>query len=227
MVSIDPRHSGHRKRLRTRFLGKGGEHIPDYELLELLLFGAIPRGDVKPLSKDLLSKFKTLSGVFYAKGEDLSAVEGCGEAVVSLIRATRVAAERILKEEIVDRPIIQSWSSLLNYAQLAMGHEKIEQFRVMFLDHKNRLILDEVQQTGTVNHTPAYPREIVKRALELGASALILLHNHPSGDPTPSKADIDMTTQIAQAAAGVGITIHDHLIIAQKKHYSFKGNGLI
>lgn len=220
-------HLGHRQRLRERFLQPGGEHLPDYELLELILFGAKPRGDVKPLAKRLLKQFGSFDKVIHADPIDLLKVDEVGEAVVSCIKAVEIAAQRLLRAEAAERPVIQSWTALLDYCKLVMANKKVESFRVLFLNHKNALLADEEQQRGTVDHTPVYPREVVKRALELGESAVILVHNHPSGDPTPSKADIDMTDKIIQAAMAVGIPVHDHVIISQTGHYSFKSHGLM
>jgi DNA repair protein RadC len=217
---------GHRQRLRQRFLNAGADALADYELLEMILFAARPRGDVKPLAKSLLSKFGSLAKVVTAEKQALLEVQDMGEAAVAAVKAIEVASQRILKEEVKDKPVIQSWTALLDYCQLSMAHKKVEEFRVLFLNHKNALIADEVMQTGTVNHTPVYPREVVKRALELSASAMILLHNHPSGDSTPSKADIEMTKQIIEAAKAVEVKVHDHLIIAEKGHYSFKSHGI-
>ena len=218
---------GHRARLRERFLGDGGEALPDYELLELILFSARPRGDVKPLAKRLLKQFGSFSKVVYAEETSLRAVDEVGDAVIAALKTVRIASQRLLKSEIANQPVIQSWSALMDYCKLAMGQNKIEQFRVLFLNHRHALIADEVMQEGTINHTPVYPREIVKRALELSAAAIILLHNHPSGDPTPSKADIDITKKIVEAAATVGVGVHDHVIITEGGHYSFKSFDLI
>lgn len=218
---------GHRARLRERFLGLGGEALPDYELLELILFSARPRGDVKPLAKRLLKQFGSFDKVIYADEPSLRQIDEVGDAVISALKTVRVSAARLLKNEIGDQPVIQSWSALLDYCKLAMGKSKIEEFRVLFLNHRHALIADEVLHKGTVNHTPVYPREVVKRALEHGASAIILLHNHPSGDPTPSKADIDVTQQIIDAAKTINVTVHDHVIITETGHYSFKSFGLI
>lgn len=218
---------GHRARLRERFLGPGGDALPDYELLELILFSAKPRGDVKPLAKRLLKQFGSFSSVIYADESALRGVDEVGDAVIAALKTVRVASQRLLKYEIADQPVIQSWSALLDYCKLAMGKSKVEEFRVLFLNHRHALIADEVMHKGTVNHTPVYPREVVKRALELGASAIILLHNHPSGDPTPSKADIDVTKQIIDAARTINVTVHDHVIITETGHYSFKSFGLI
>ncbi len=219
--------AGHRARLRERFLASGGKGLPDYELLEIVLFGCIARGDVKPLAKRLLSVFGSYGAVLAASPEELKRVDGCGEAVIVMLKAIEHSIGRSLKEKAYAKPVLQSWQAVLDYCRATMGHLKKEQFRIFFLDRKNQLIADELQQEGTVDHTPVYPREVVKRALELGASALILVHNHPSGDTTPSKADIAMTKQIIQASAAVDITVHDHIIISQSQHYSFAGNGLL
>lgn len=227
MNNEEPHYLGHRQRLRSRFLQSDRSQFADYELLELLLFGARPRGDVKPLAKRLLKHFGSLDAVLHASPNDLGKVEDVGEAVICCLKAAEEAAKRLVKAPTKERTVIQSWSALLDYCRLAMGKEKVEQFRILFLNHKNALIADEVLQRGTVDHTPVYPREVVKRALELGASAIILAHNHPSGDPAPSQADIDMTKKVIEAAKAVGISVHDHLIIADSAHYSFKSYGLI
>jgi DNA repair protein RadC len=218
---------GHRSRLRERFLQGGDNAIADYELLEMVLFAAKPRGDVKPLAKKLLKKFGSISGVIQANANELKAIEGVGDAVVSSLKIIETCCKHLLKEQIHARPIINSWTSLLDYCRLNMGELKIEQFRVLFLNSKNMLIIDEVMQTGTIDQTAVYPREILKRALELSAASLILVHNHPSGDPTPSKSDIDLTKQIAEAAGALNIKLFEHLIIAKNKHYSFKAHGLV
>lgn len=227
MKKESPHYLGHRQRLRSRFLESGSDKLADYELLELLLFGARPRGDVKPIAKRLLKHFGTLAAVLHATPTELKQVEDVGEVVICTIKATQEAAKRLVKAPTKDRTVIQSWNALLDYCRIAMGKEKVEQFRILFLNHKNTLIADEVQQQGTVDHTPVYPREVVKRALELGASSIILAHNHPSGDPTPSQADIEMTKKVIEAAKAVGIAVYDHLIIAESSHYSFKSYGLI
>lgn len=227
MTEESPHYLGHRARLRERFLGPSGEAIPDYELLELILFSARPRGDVKPLAKALLQKFGTFDKVINAEDAAIRAMPEVGDAVIAALKTVRIAAQRMLKTSIDDKPVIQSWTALMDYCKLAMGSAKVEEFRVLFLNHRHALIADEVMQRGTINHTPVYPREIVKRALELSAAAIILLHNHPSGDPTPSKADIDITEKIISAAATVNITVHDHVIITGTGHYSFKSFGLI
>lgn len=221
-----PDHLGHRKRLRERFLNEP-KAIPDYEILELLLFPSSPRRDVKPLAKELLRKFGSLQKVLTASADELMRVEGINEAGAAALKSVQEAASRLMLAEVKEKPVLNSWIKLLDYCRAEMGHLKNEQFRILFLNAKNMLIADEVQQEGTINHTMAYPREIVKRALELSASSVILLHNHPSGDPSPSKADIDLTEQIVAAAKPLGIRVHDHLIISETDHFSFKSNMLI
>ncbi len=218
---------GHRRRLKQRFLSAGGDGLPDYELLELLLFQALPRRDVKPLAKELLSRFGSFASVVSAPPERLSETSGVGESVVTALKVVQAAAQRLARDEVMDAPVLSNWSKLLRYCKIAMAREGREQFRVLFLNRKNVLIADEVQQRGTIDHTPLYPREVVKRALEVGAAALIMVHNHPSGDPSPSRADIDMTKEVQDAAARLGIVLHDHLIIAKKGHTSFKEMGLL
>lgn len=222
-----PHYHGHRDRLRQRFMQGGADAMEDYELLELLLFLAIPRRDVKPLSKALISAFGSLSGVLNAGHKELSDFDGLSENTVIAIKSIQAAGHRLLKQEIMNQPILNSWSRLIDYCQATMAHEKNEQFRVLFLNKKNELMADEVQQKGTVDHTPAYPREIVKRALELGATAVILVHNHPSGDPSPSQADIVMTRHISEAAEALDIVVHDHIIVSKRGATSFRTEGLI
>jgi DNA repair protein RadC len=222
-----PHYTGHRKRLRERFLKSGAESLPDYELLEMILFPAKPMGDVKPMAKALLAAFGSFGKVIIASPAELMKVDGVNEAAVVAIKTVKSAAERMLKEEIGGRAIIRSWTQLLDYCRLHIGHEKNEEFHILFLNNKLELIAHERQQHGTINHTPVYPREVVKRSLELGASSIILVHNHPSGDVTPSKADIDVTRQIIDAARPLGVEVHDHLIIGAKEHCSFKAKGLI
>lgn len=223
----DDFQKGHRARLRERFLKGGAEALADYELLEMMLFAAHPRGDVKPLAKKLLAHFGSFAKVIHAPQQDLQKLEGVGEAAITALKVAEAAAIRLLREEAKKGTIISTWTALLDYCMLAMAQQKVEQFRILFLNNKNELIADEVQQTGTVNHTPVYPREVMKRALELGAVSVILAHNHPSGDPTPSRADIDITNQIVEAGRGLGIAVHDHLIIGKFGHYSFKSQGLL
>lgn len=222
-----PHHSGHRERLRERAASGGLAALPDYELLELLLFRSIPRGDVKPLAKQLLARFGSLGGVLAASPEALRTVSGVGEAVALDLRLVHEATLRAAREQVVRRPVISSWAALLAYVKAALAHEPREQFRVLFLDRKNQLIADEIMNHGTVDHAPVYPREVVRRALELSASALILVHNHPSGDPTPSSADIDMTRQIADAARALRISVHDHLVAGRDGVASFRALGLM
>ncbi|MBY0355679.1 MAG: DNA repair protein RadC [Rickettsiales bacterium] len=227
MSTSDESIKGHRGRLRERFLKGGLVAVAEYEMLELVLFSAKPRGDVKPLAKALIKKFGSFAAVVKASTPALLAIDGVGDAVISALRTVEASAELLLKQEIEARPVIQSWTALLDYCRLTMAEKTIEEFRVIFLNRANMLIADEVQQRGTVDHTPIYPREIIKRTLELGATAIILVHNHPSGNPSPSKDDIDMTQLIIQAAKPFNIRVHDHVIVARKGHYSFKSQGLI
>lgn len=217
----------HRKRLRARFIEGGAAAMPDYELLELVLFRAIPRQDVKPLARLLLDTFGDFNRVIAAPATRLAAVPGAGEAVIAELKLVEAAAQRMARAKVLHRPALSSWDALLDYCHTAMAHRETEQFRVLFLDRKNVLIADEEQARGTVDHVPVYPREVVKRALELNASALILVHNHPSGDPTPSDADIGMTAQIQDAAQVLGITLHDHLIIGRSREVSFRTAGYL
>lgn len=221
-----PHYAGHRDRLRERFLN-APDSLPDYELLELLLFMAIPRRDVKPIAKQLIARFGSLNGVLHANRADLESVDGISETTATAIKAIQAAGLRMLKQDLSGRTILNSWQRLLDYLQASMAHEAREHFRLLFLNKKNELIADEIQQSGTVDHTPAYPREIMKRALELGATALILVHNHPSGDATPSQADIEMTKLICAAAKPFTIIVHDHLIVSRGGVTSFKSLGLI
>lgn len=221
-----PHYAGHRARLRERFLANP-EAMPDYELLELLLCLAQPRGDVKPLAKALLTRFGSFAEVVAAEPERLRTVKGIGDTGVAALKTAEAAAVRLLRDRVRNQPVLSSWDRLLDYCRAAMAYRDVEQFRILFLDTKNRLIADEPQQKGTVNHTPVYPREVVRRALDLHASALILVHNHPSGDPTPSKADVQMTLQIRNAAHAVGVSLHDHVIVGRDGHVSFKAQGLL
>ena len=218
---------GHRDRLRERALAGGLPALPDYEVLELLLFRAIPRGDVKPLAKALLARFGSLAAVLGASAEELKTVSGVGEAAALELKLVQEAALRAARAAASKRPVISSWSALLAYVKQALAHEAREQFRVLFLDKKNQLIADEVMNRGTVDHAPVYPREVARRALELSASAVILVHNHPSGDPTPSAADVDMTRQVAEALKALRIAIHDHLVAGRDGVASFKALGLL
>lgn len=223
----DEHYHGHRDRLRDRFRQNGDSALADYELLELLLFRLIPRRDTKPVAKALLAKFGSLPETLGAPTQRLTEVKGVGDNVATDLKLVAAIAQRMLKGELKGRQVLGSWSSVIEYCRAAMAFEAREQFRVLFLDKKNALIADEVQQTGTVDHTPVYPREVVKRALELSATAIILVHNHPSGDPTPSRADIEMTKLIVDTARPLGITVHDHIIIGKDGHASLKGLKLI
>jgi DNA repair protein RadC len=222
-----PHYLGHRERLRQRFRGAGADALPDYELLELILFRAAPRRDTKPLAKALIARFGTFAETVNAPEELLREVPGIGEAAVTELKLVRAAALRLMRGEVLERPVLSSWAQVLDYCRASMGFASKEQFRILFLDKRNQIIADEVQQTGTVDHTPVYVREVVKRALELSATAIVLVHNHPSGDPTPSRADIEMTRQIVAAAKPLGVLVHDHIIVGKQGHASFRGLGLI
>lgn len=217
----------HRARLRARFMEGGADAIPDYEMLELVLFRAIPRQDVKPLARRLLEYFGDFNRVLTASPSRLTQVPGVGPAVVHELKIVEAAAVRLSRSRVMHRPVLGSWDALLDYCHTSMAHAEIEHFHVLYLDRKNLLIADEKQARGTVDHVPVYPREIVRRALELSSSALILVHNHPSGDPTPSEADITMTLQIQSACNTLGITLHDHLIIGKSKEVSLRSSGYL
>jgi DNA repair protein RadC len=222
----EPGHAGHRERLRSRFINGGPDALPDYELLELALYGPILRKDTKPLAKKLIAKFGDFAGVISASPTQLAA-EGLNENIIATLKVIQAGAVRLGRQRVMTQPILSSWAALTEYLHSAMAREANEQFRLLFLDRKNRLIHDEVQGRGTVDHTPVYIREVVKRALELSATALILVHNHPSGDATPSRADIEMTRDIARALAPVGVTVHDHIIIGRGEPASLRAMGLI
>ena len=217
----------HRKRLRQRFMEGGADALPDYEMLELVLFRAIPRQDVKPLARQLLDSFGDFNGVLSAPLHRLKDIKGVGDAVIQELKIVEAAAHRLARSRVLQRHVISSWDAVLDYCHTTMAHRDTEQFRILFLDRKNVLIADEAQAKGTIDHVPVYPREVVKRALELNAAALILVHNHPSGDPTPSQADIDVTRQIAEAATALEIVLHDHLIIGKSRELSFASEGLL
>jgi DNA repair protein RadC len=221
-----PHYLGHRQRLRDRFLTQGPDSLQDYELLEMLLFSAFPRQDVKPIAKALLQEYKTLWDVLNAPQERLK-TSGLKEGAIAALKISAATAQRAIRGEVLKRPVFSSWDKIVDYCQMTMAHETNEQLRLFFLDRRNQVIHEEVQQRGTIDHTPVYPREVVKRALEIGAGALILVHNHPSGDPTPSRADVDITREIIAAGKPLGITVHDHLIVGKGKYLSFKSQGLL
>jgi len=227
LAEAAPHYSGHRERLRQRFRDAGADALSDYELLEAVLFRALPRRDVKPLAKTLIATFGSFSEVISAPVARLAGVKGLGESTITELKLVQAAASRLLRGEVRKRPVLSSWTTVLDYCRTAQAFAEREEFRVLFLDKRNQLIEDEVQQVGTVDHTPVYPREVVKRALELSATAIILVHNHPSGDPTPSRADIQMTLQIIAVASPLGISVHDHIIVGKDGHASLKGLKLI
>lgn len=217
-----PHYHGHRARLRQRFRENGEKSLPDYELLELLLFRAIPRRDTKPIAKQLIDEFGSFAEVINAPEARLKKISGIGDAVIMELKLVKAAALRLMQSEIVKKPVLHSWSAMISYVTAAMAHEQREQFRIIFLDKSNQIIGDEVQSEGTVDHTPVYTREVVRRALEVGATAIILVHNHPSGDPTPSRADVKMTKEIMAALDKIGILVHDHIIVGRKGHASLR-----
>lgn len=223
----DDSRLGHRQRLRERFLKGGANAIADYELLEMLLFAAHPRGDVKPLAKKIIKHFGSVGEVFSASANALQKVDGVGASAAAAIKTAEAAAQVLLRSRIKQGPVLSNWSSLLDYTKSLFAGKKHEEFHLLFLNSRNELIADEKQQEGTINHAPVYPREVMRRAMELGASALIMVHNHPSGDPSPSAADIKVTREIVQAGLSMAVKVHDHLIIGANSHYSFKSEGLI
>ncbi|WP_149539737.1 RadC family protein [Siccirubricoccus phaeus] len=222
-----PGHLGHRARVRQRLLSHGPDALLDHELLELVLFLALPRRDTKPIARALLARFGSFANAIAATPLELLGVDGLGEAGVAALKAVQGAALRLARAEVIDQPVLNSWDRLIDYLTATLSREKVEHVHVLYLDTRNRLIADEAQARGTVNHTPVYPREVVKRALELQSTALILVHNHPSGDPTPSRADIEMTQEITQAAQVFGIVVHDHLIVGNGRQLSFRREGLL
>lgn len=221
-----PGVDGHRKRLRDRLLTAGPEALADHEMLELVLF-ALPRRDTKPLARALLLRFGSFTRAISAPVQDLLSIDGLGEAGVAALKSVHAAALRLMRAEVIDQPVLNNWDRLMGYLNAVLSRERVEQFRVLFLDNRNRLLADEAQQRGTVNHTPVYPREVAKRALELHATALILVHNHPSGDPTPSRDDIAMTQQIKAAAGALSIVLHDHIVVGNGRWLSFLKEGLL
>lgn len=222
-----PHFSGHRQRLKDRFRTGGVAAVADYELLELVLYAAIPRRDVKPLAKELIARFGGFAEVISAPAEHLKESAGIGDTAIISLKLIEAAAQKLAQGRIMDKPVLSNWQALVDYCQIKLGYQKKEQFHILFLDRKNRLIADEKQQEGTIDHTPVYPREVIKRALDLHATAIILVHNHPSGDPTPSRDDVEMTKRIEEAGRQLGVLLHDHLIISRSGHTSFKSLGLI
>ncbi len=222
-----PHYHGHRDRLRARFSDAGADALPDYELLELVLFRSIPRRDVKPLAKQLIRELGSFAEVLAAPPARLREIEGLGGSAILDLKIVEASARRLARGAVAKRPALSSWNAVLEYCRTAMAFSDTEQFRVLFLDKRNAMIADEVQGIGTVDHTPVYPREVVKRALELSATAVILVHNHPSGDPTPSGADIRMTREIVEIAKPLGISVHDHIIVGRDGHASLKGLRLL
>src|SRR6266576_2554483 len=222
-----PHYHGHRERLRERFYGAGPEALSDYELLEMALFPALPRRDTKPLAKTLRKTFGSFAEVIHAPVARLREIDGIGDAAINELKLIAATASRVAKGQLKQRTLLSSWNDVIDYCRTSMAFSDKEQFRILFLDKRNQLIADEVQQTGTVDHTPVYPREVVKRALELSATAVVLVHNHPSGDPTPSRADIAMTKSIVEVARPLGIEVHDHIIVGKDGHASLKGLKLI
>lgn len=227
LAESQPHYHGHRDRLRERFVSSGASALQDYELLELILFRILPRRDTKPIAKAMLDRFGSFSEAIGAPPHLLEEIEGLGPTAITDLKVILAAAQRIGRDAIQNKPVLGSWSEVIDYCTAQMAYETKEQFRILFLDKKNRLIADEVQQVGTVDHTPVYPREVIRRTLELSATALILVHNHPSGDPAPSSADIQMTKQIADIAKPLGIALHDHIIIGRSGHSSLRGMKLI
>jgi DNA repair protein RadC len=217
---------GHRRRLRERLLAAGPEALADHEMLEILLF-ALPRRDTKSLARELITRFGSFARVIAAPVHELLAVEGLGEAGAAALKSVHAAALRLMRADVIDQPVLTNWDRLMEYLHAELSRERVEQFRVLFLDNRNRLLADEAQQRGTVNHTPVYPREVAKRALELHATALILVHNHPSGDPTPSPDDMAMTQQIKLAAEALAIVLHDHIVVGNGRWLSFRKEGLL
>jgi DNA repair protein RadC len=227
LAEASPHYYGHRQRLRERFREAGADALSDYELLEAILFRALPRRDVKPLAKTLIAAFGSFAEVISAPTTRLAEIKGLGDATITELKLIQAAASRLVRGEVKKRPVLSSWSAVLDYCRTAQAFADREQFRVLFLDKRNQLIADELQQVGTIDHTPVYPREVVKRALEFSATAIVLVHNHPSGDPTPSHADIQMTQQIIAVATPLGIAVHDHIIVGKEGHASLKGLKLI
>ena len=226
-TTVSVGNEGHRERMRHRLLTAGPDALADHEVLEMMLFLGQPRRDTKAVAKLLVARFGSFAGAISAPVADLRRVDGLGEAGIAALKTIRAAALRLVRAEVAEKPVLNNWDRLMDYLNAAMARERVEQFRILFLDVKNRLIADEVQAEGTVNHTPVYPREVVRRALELHATAIILAHNHPSGDPTPSRADIEMTSEIGVAARTMAVVLHDHVVVGNGRTYSFRREGLL
>ncbi len=222
-----PDYLGHRERLREKFLEQGPDALADYEIIELLLTLARPRIDCKPIAKALLRQFGSLPAVMAAHPDALRKVDDVGESTIVALKLVQATAQRMLKREVLDKPVLDSWNKVLDYCHSAMAHQREEQLRLLFLDGRNALVADEIQSKGTVNHTPLYVREVVRRALELGASALIMAHNHPTGDPSPSRDDIALTREVRNALKVVGVSLHDHIVIGRKGHCSLRSMNVI
>ena len=218
---------GHRGRIRARLLQSGPDSVADHELLEMTLFLALPRRDTKPIARALLTRFGSFANAVSAPVPDLRTIEGLGDAGIAALKTIQAAALRLARSEVLNLPVLNNWDRLMEYLQVVLGRERIEQFRILFLDNRNRLLADEAQARGTVNHTPVYPREVVKRALELHATGLILVHNHPSGDPSPSREDVEMTRLIGQAAGALSVVLHDHVIVGNGRWFSFRREGML
>ncbi len=218
---------GHRTRMRARLLQSGPDSVADHELLEMMLFLALPRRDTKPIARALLTRFGSFANAVSAPLPDLRTIEGLGDAGIAALKTIQAAALRLARSEVLNLPVLNNWDRLMEYLQMVLGRERIEQFRILFLDNRNRLLADEAQARGTVNHTPVYPREVVKRALELHATGLILVHNHPSGDPSPSREDVEMTRLIGQAAGALSVVLHDHVIVGNGRWFSFRREGML
>lgn len=219
--------TGHRARLRQRLLDGGAEALADYEVLEYLLFAAFRQGDTKPLAKDLLKRFGSLAGVLNASPGALKQVKGMGDTSIGALKSVALAARRLARSEVRQQPVLGSWQALLDYLTIDMAHLTVERVRVLYLDTRNRLVLDDHVGDGSIDEAAIHPREVIRKALDIGASALILVHNHPSGDPSPSRADIQITQRIAEAGRLLGIVVHDHVIVGREGHTSFRAKGLI
>jgi DNA repair protein RadC len=213
--------------MRQRLLKAGPDALADHEMLEMILFIALPRRDTKPIARAMLARFRSFAGVIGAPVAELMTIDGLGEAGAAAVKLVQAASLRLLRHDVTAQPVLSSWDRLIDYLTAAMAQERVEQFRILFLDNRNHLIADEVQGRGTIDRTPAYPREVVKRCLELHATSVILAHNHPSGDPVPSRDDVAMTTEIVHATAALGIRVLDHIVMGKGRHVSFRSEKLL